>query len=56
MSLCNKITIRFLTNLKETLIKESDERGFSSLSEYLRYIIDNRKIIMEVKNEKRRDP
>lgn len=53
MSLCNKITVRLLTVKKDDLIKESKEKNFDSLSDYLRFIIDNRQVIGEVKNEAR---
>jgi len=54
MSYCNKITVRFLTVNKDELIKESDLYFFDSLSAYLRFLIENREIILEAfKNERR---
>ena len=53
MTYSNKITFRFLTIKKEVLLKESKEDDFDSLSDYLRYIIDNRQIIRRRKNETR---
>ena len=48
MPYSNKIDIRFVTVKKEDLIKEQKKYGYASLSHYLRVIIDNRKLILEV--------